>query len=740
MKTTADIGRRYGFGLILLILLASCASESKETYKDWRVYGGGNENIKYSALTQIDTSNVGNLQIAWTYHTKDADSTSEMKTNPLIVDGVLYGLSPKLKLFALDAATGEQMWVYDPVYIASKGRNWGMGDFAFIVNTSRGLAFYDGGDNDKRIFYTPGGGHLLYSVDAIRGKPITSFGNNGYIDLHDDLGSDADHLHVSNTSPGVIYKDLIIMGSRISEAREAAPGHIRAYDVHTGKLRWRFHTIPQPGEEGFETWDDPEAHKYIGGANVWGGFSMDAERGIVFAPTGSANYDFYGGKRLGDNLYSSSLVALDAATGKRIWHFQTVHHDVWDRDVPAAPSLVTVTKDGKKIEAVALVSKTGFIYLLERETGQPVHPIEEVPVPTETDLVGERLSPTQPVPTFFKPFVRQTMTEADLNPHVADSSYRDIKKRLASYKTESMWNGPSGQGTIILPGYSGGAEWGGASFDPATGILYVNANEMANVLTMVEIEDEQVTAQQTNLEAGKSLYRTTCRGCHGTDRMGGKGNPALGDNPSLVSLEKRYNETQFKNLISTGRNKMPAFSQLSEAEKDALASFILDLKAKQQEKFVSAPKEKSPYFKLRYLATGYNKFLTKEGYPALAPPWGSLSAINLNTGELVWKNTLGDYPELKAKGIHSGTENYGGSAVTAGGLLFIAATKDEKFRAFNKRTGELLWETDLPAAGYATPSVYQAKGKQYVVIACGGGGYLKTKSGDIYIAFALPDK
>lgn len=740
MRIDINIIMRFLLFLIALTFIVSCSKETKNTGGDWKIYGGNNENTKYSNLTEIDTNNVKHIQISWEYRTKDADSTSEMKTNPLIVDGILYGLSPKLKLFALDAATGKEKWVYDPVFIATKGRNWGMGDFAFIVNTSRGLTFYKGENNDKRIFYTPGGGHLLYSIDANTGQPIKTFGNNGYIDLHDDLEKDADHLHISNTSPGIIYKDLIIMGSRVSEAREAAPGHIRAYDVNTGKMRWIFHTIPQPGESGFETWEDKEAYKHIGGANVWGGLSLDEERGIVYAPTGSANYDFYGGKRLGDNLFSSSLLALDATTGKHIWHFQTVHHDLWDRDVPAAPTLVTVTKDGKEIDAVAQVSKTGFIYLLERETGKPVYPIEEVPVSTETDLIGERLSPTQPVPTFFKPFVRQTFTEEDLNQHIPDSSYQDIKKRLASYKTGSMWHSPSKQGTIVLPGYSGGAEWGGASYDPTTGVLYVNANEMANILTMIEVEDEVQNSEQTNLIAGKSLYRTNCKGCHGEDRKGGEGNPALGDNPSLVGLEIRFNENQFKNLIATGRNKMPAFSQLTEAEKTALASFILDLESKQKNKFVSARKGKNPYFKLPYMATGYNKFLTKEGYPALAPPWGTLSAINLNTGEVEWKNTLGDYPELKAKGIHSGTENYGGSAVTAGGLLFIAATKDEKFRAFNKRTGKLLWETDLPAAGYATPSVYQVDGKQFVVIACGGGGYLKTKSGDRYIAFALPDE
>lgn len=739
----------FAFFFALACFSVTSCTDAGESYKVWDVYGGSKKNIKYSALTQIDTTNVTNLKPVWTYSTHDASptNTSDMKTNAIIVDGTIYGLSPQLKIFALDAATGLEKWVYDPVYVPVKGANRGRGDFAFSTHISRGLTYYKGGEKDQRIFYAPGGGHLIYCLDARTGKIIPTFGNNGKIDLHDDMERDVSSLHISMTSPGIIYKDLIILGSRVSESAEAVPGHIRAYDVHTGKLRWVFHTLPLPGEPGFETWEDPEAYKYYGGANAWGGFCLDEKRGMVFAGTGSATPDFYGGKRKGANLYSDCVLGLDAATGKLKWHFQTVHHDLWDWDNAAHPILVTVKKDGQDIDAVVQVTKQGFIFMLDRETGKPLYPVEEKPVPTESDLVGEKPSPTQPVPTFFKPFVRQTFTEADLFKDIPDSSYQDIKKRWASYKTGNMWNLPSKQGTLEIPGWNGGAEWGGPSFDPQTGIMYINANESPFVVTMSDVKEETTTSEQTNLEAGQVLYRTYCRGCHGNDRRGGETNPVLGTNPSLVGIQNmsnmikgvKYNESTFKALISSGRSMMPSFGQLSDGEKTALASFILDIKSRQTEKFVKPGKEVNPHYNIPY-AVGGGKFLTKEGYPAIAPPWGTLTAVNLNTGDMVWKETLGDYPELKAKGIHAGTENFGSSAVTAGGLLFIGATSDEKFRAFNKRTGKLLWEVNLPAAGIATPSVYEANGKQYVVIACGGGGKMRSKSGDTYVAYALPDK
>jgi quinoprotein glucose dehydrogenase len=735
----------------LCILLMGCGRGGGRS-DSWPAYGGSAANIHYSVLTQLDTGNVGRLAKVWEYHTGDGDSMSQIQVNALEIDGVLYGVSPRLKLFALDAATGKARWVFDP----AKPVN---GDTPKIaINACRGVAFYRGGDSDQRLFYSAGS--WLYCVDAFTGTAVLSWGDSGRIDLHRDLGRDVHNLYVAGTTPGVIYKDLIIIGDRVDEEAAAAPGHIRAYDVHTGRLRWIFHTIPYPGEEGYASWDDTAAYKHLGGANAWAGFSLDEEKGILFAPVGSASYDFYGGRRLGDDLFANCVLALDAATGKRIWHFQTVHHDVWDRDPPTAPIPVTIQKDGRSIAAIAQLTKTGFIFLLDRATGKPIYPVEERPVPQDSVLPGERLSPTQPFPTFMPVYARQSLTEKELNPLVPDSSYQDIRRRLAGYHTGRLFIPPSKAGTVIFPGFDGGAEWGGPAYDPETGLLYVNANEMPWVLTMEaghaevglapktegrqrsdgegrgrpggRVGKEEAAAGLTVGKAGAALYGVNCMVCHGKDRKGG------GNFPGLVGIGKKYNEEQFLTLINSGRRMMPAFRQLSEAEKRALAVYVLDEKKKQAMLFLQSAKPvEDPYFKMPFHATGYNKFLTPEGYPAVAPPWGTLTAIDLSRGVIAWKDTLGDYPEFKARGIHTGTENYGGPVVTAGGLLFIAATSDAKIRAYNKRTGRLLWEGDLPAAGFATPSIYAIDGREYVVIAC-GGGKLHKRSGDSYVAFALP--
>src|SRR4051812_23388946 len=428
-------------------------------YEAWRSYGGSNENIKYSALTQITPQNIGSLRVAWTYASGEASETNktDMKTNPLIVNGLLYGLNPQLRLFALDAATGNEKWVYDPVHVPLKGKNVGRGDFASSTKISRGVAFYKGSETDQRIIYAPGGGHALYCVDALTGKLIKSFGDNGIVDLHGDLDVENAHdYHISLTSPGIIYKDLIIVGSRLSEGAQTPPGHIRAFDVHTGKLRWIFHTIPHPGEPGYETYENKNAYKYVGGANAWGGFSLDEKRGIVYAGTGSPTPDFWGGNRRGDNLYANSVLALDAATGKLLWHFQTVHHDLWDWDNPTHPILAFVTKDGKKTDVVVQTTKQGFIFMFDRVTGKPIHPIEEIPVP-QTKLEGEYTSPTQPVPTFFKPFSRQVLTEADLmQDGISEESHAELLRRFRALDHDNMWNPPSARGTIQSPGFNGG--------------------------------------------------------------------------------------------------------------------------------------------------------------------------------------------------------------------------------------------------------------------------------------------
>ena len=350
---------------------ASCSNSDKR-YKNWGIYGGSSENIKYSALTQITPNNVKNLKVAWVYSSGQASATNttDMKTNAIVVDGILYGLNPQLRLFALDAATGKEKWVYDPGTVPEKGKNEGRGPFAPSTKISRGVAFYKGSDEDQRILYTPGGGHVLYCINALTGKIIPTFGNNGMVDLHEGLEiKNQQDLHISNTSPGIIYKDLIILGSRLSESAKSAPGHIRAYDVHTGKQRWIFHTIPHPGEPGYESWENPEAYTYVGGANVWGGFSLDESRGMVFAGTGSATPDFYGGNRKGNNLYANSVLALNAATGKLIWHYQLVHHDLWDWDIPTHPILATINKDGKKTDVAVQVTKHGYIFMFDRVTG-----------------------------------------------------------------------------------------------------------------------------------------------------------------------------------------------------------------------------------------------------------------------------------------------------------------------------------------------------------------------------------
>ena len=710
--------------LLPFTFVCACNSPARD-YRTWGKSKGSDESINYSSLRQVDTANVKKLQVAWVYQTGDADTInhSQIQCNPIIVNGVLYGTSAQMKLFAIDAATGQQKWIFNP--FDSLGANKRL---FFILNNSRGIRYWSDSKGDERLFYTAGS--FLYAVNALSGQPVTSFGENGKIDLHNGLGRDVSNLMITSTSPPVIYDDVLITGSRVDEGAAAAPGHIRGYDVRTGKQRWIFHTVPHPGEQGYDSWDQPDAYKYIGGANSWSGLSLDDKRGMVFASTGSASYDWYGGKRLGNNLYANSILALDAKTGKRKWHFQYIHHDVWDRDLSSPPALVTIQQNGKNIDAAALTTKTGFVFLFERETGKPVYEIVEKPVPHESDLIGEKLSSTQPYPSFPAPFMRQTFSEADINPLLPDSSYQDIKRRLAVYKTDHIFNPPSLQGTVMFPGLDGGAEWGGPSFDPKTGILYINSNEMAWLITAKKIETKR-NENENYGQAGARLYQANCMSCHGADKKG------TGNFPPIVDVAKKYTGASFDTLLQSGRRMMPAFKQLHAEERKAIASFVLGQKPIQAKKFVAPAAKADDPVKLPYTITGYNKFLTSDGLPAIAPPWGTLNALDLSTGEYIWKKTLGHDPRFNNSKSPTGTENYGASVVTAGGLLFIAATTDGKFRAFNKRNGDLLWEVTLPVPAFATPSVYELNGRQYIVLACGGGKN-NTRSGDSYIAFALP--
>jgi quinoprotein glucose dehydrogenase len=511
---------------------------------------------------------------------------------------------------------------------------------------------------------------------------------------------------------------------------DETPGHIRAFDIKSGAQKWIFHTIPYPQDKGYETWDDTTAYKHMGSTNSWAGFSLDEKRGILFAPTGNPSNDFYGGERTGMGLYGNSLLAIDAETGKLKWHFQTVHHDVWDMDLPAPPALVTVTHKGKRVDAVAQTTKTGFVFLLNRETGEPLFPVKEVPVNTSTSLENEKLWPTQPMPEIPKPLVRQSFDSNDLNQFIDAKSYATIKNTFLKYGPSKIFTPPSTKGTIVLPGYDGGAEWGGPAFDPETQLLYVNTNEMSWILEMVENKKNNQPLL-TNYDAGKVIYTQNCMKCHGTEMQGG------GNYPSLIGAAKKYNTQTFSQLVKNGRRMMPGNNVLTELEKVALASYVLHIKKVQQQKFTGTLSTPLPEQKTTYGFTGYNKFLAPEGYPAISPPWGSLTAINLNTGEQVWKIPFGEFESLKAKGIPpTGRENYGGPVVTKGGLLFIGASADGKFRIVHKRTGKILREIDLPAPGVATPSIYEIEGKQYVVIACGGSKW-GGKSSDAYVAFTL---
>ncbi|MBU3744993.1 MAG: c-type cytochrome, partial [Sediminibacterium sp.] len=576
------------FGIVLAANIG--CKEVNFDYQNWQIYGGSKENIRYSSLFQIDTQTVAQLEKVWEYHTGDAENNTQIQTNPIIVNRTLYGITPKLKLIALDAATGKLKWSFDPYAITEqdvKGAGY------FSMNVCRGVTYYQ--DKDAQLLFYAAGS-TLFCVNAADGSLFTNFGNKGTLDLHKDLGRNVSELYVAMTTPGVIYKNLIIIGSKVNEQANAAPGYIRAYDVHTGKLRWKFHTIPQPGEDGYDSWEDKEAWKNVGGVNAWAGFSLDEKRGIVYAPLGSASYDFYGGKRLGDNLFANSILALDAATGKKVWHFQTVHHDVWDRDLPTAPALVTIQKDGKTIDALAQPTKSGCIFLLDRTNGKPIYPVNEIQVPTSTELVGEKLAPTQPWPTVMESFARQSFTEKDINPLISPEEQLEIKKKLQNLSTGFMFNPPSKKGTVIFPGFDGGAEWGGPAYDPSSQILYVNANEMPWILTMVD-QKNTTPKKETISAAGERLYRINCMACHGPERKGS------GNYPGLIGIEKKYNEDSVTNLLKGGRRMMPAFSQLTKEEIEALNTFVLSINTKKYKTYAGPVKKANPYWEMPYNST-----------------------------------------------------------------------------------------------------------------------------------------
>ena len=715
---------RHNGNLALALVLAICicgvvgaaagnqsnaVHDAGRTNADWPVYGGSEANSKYSKLAQINVDNVSTLKEVWRF---DSNETGGLETTPIIIGKVLYAYTPKEEVIALDAASGKLLWKFD------SGKDFGTEKVA--SRAERGLSYWQSGD-DRRVL--AGVSHYVYAINAGDGTIIRSFANNGRIDLRENLRGEPKTLSVSITSPGAIYKDLIILGDATPESLPAPPGDIRAYDVRTGKLRWTFHTIPHPGEAGYETWPT-DAWTYSGAANNWCGMALDSEHGIVYVPTGSAATDWYGADRVGDDLYANTLIALDAATGKKIWHFQGVHHDLWDRDFPSPPSLVTVKVNGKDVPAVAQTSKQGFLFLFNRLTGKPIFPIIERNAPAST-VPGEVAATTQPFPSKPAPFTNQTITEETLTNRTPEAHEWALTRfRNLNYAGQFTPN-VAGKDTLMYPGFDGGGEWGGPAFDPETHILYINANEFG-VTESLE--------KRTNTSSGRAIYLSQCAACHQANKTGSP--PEI---PSLVDLGKRYDGPQLSLLLLNGKGRMSSFPSLDPpagSQFQALARYLINGEPDQ----VPAS-EAINDGKVHYDSTGYPKFLDLQGYPANAMPWGTLNAINLDTGEYLWKIPFGQYPELVAKGMpNTGSENYGGPVVTAGGVLFIGASvRDKKFRAFDKATGKLLWETQLPFSACATPATYEIDGRQYVVIAAGGQRDPSTPAGGgVYVAYALP--
>ncbi len=700
---------------------------------DYPVYGGNKAGNRYSPLDQINITNVTNLQVAWMYNAAESPDTNDSKPQrpkaiqcqPIVVHGILYGTTTDLKLFALNAGTGKQMWKFEPSKDAKRYN---------VINVNRGVVYWESG-NDKRILYSAGSN--LFCLNANDGKLISGFGKNGIVDLHEGLAPDTDHdvshLSVTANTPGTVYKNLLIIGSAVPESGDAAPGSIRAFDIVTGKLKWVFHTVPRPGEFGYDTWPK-DAWKSIGAANNWSGLTLDEKRGVVYFGTGSPASDFYGGNRAGTNLFSDCIMALDAASGKMKWYYQTIHHDLWDRDEPCPPNLVTISHNGKMVDAVVQATKDGLIYVLDRDDGTSIFLIEERPVPTD-GLPGEHPWPTQKYPVKPLPLSHQVFTEADIT-DISPESHAYVKDQFMQYKSDNKFTPPNTKGTLLF-GYSGGAEWGGNAISP-DGILYQNSNDDPWIVQMIDTATRN--KEFASLSTGNALYIMNCAACHGQDRNG-----SGTDFPKLIDIGKKRTATEIQSIVKSGSGRMPSFQRLSDEDRTAIVNYLLNSKTQNRlqsfsEHTVATPlqevKNKEFGFKPAYVNRVWKKLTDSDGYPGIKPPWGTLNAIDLNTGDYIWRVPLGEYPELTKKGIPvTGTESYGGPVVTAGGLVFIAATRDEKIRAFDRKTGKVVWEYQLPAGGFATPITYEVDGKQYIVIAAGGarGG----KPGGNYIAFAL---
>jgi quinoprotein glucose dehydrogenase len=700
-------------GFLACALLVLCAAPRvltrPEPYTTWKDYAGSADGAQYSALKQINKSNVARLELAWFHATPGAP----VAFNPVIVDRVMYVLRGDRSIAALDAGTGAEIWAHP------------------VDNNpaTRGINYWESKDrSDRRLIYTAGS--YLQEINALTGVTINTFGNDGRVDLREGLDRDPRTIrNIQSRNPGRVFENVVILGSATGEMFNSPPGDIRAYDVITGKIAWTFHTIPRPGEFGYDTWP-PEAYKYAGGANNWGEMTIDEQRGILYVPLGSPTYDLHGADRIGANLFGNCLVALNARTGKRLWHFQTVHHDLWDYDLTTAPKLLTVRHKGKKIDAVAQAGKAGFLFVFDRVTGQPLWPIEERAVP-KSEVPGEESWPTQPFPTRPPPFSRVTFSPEDINPHVEAAEREKLRDTLAKAANSGVFTPSSHlRNHIQVPGAFGGSNWGAAAVDPAAGMLYIRAYDAPSIRQLTERTEVQLPANATPEQRGSALYSQRCSPCHGADRKSMRPPKAIG-------------VQEFTRIVRTGREEMPAFPENSINARafTSLIAYLDNPSAGELPKVITERKE--------YTGPFGGQWLSKEGLPAMGPPFSELIAYDLNEGTIKWRVPIGNLPFLAAKGI-TNTGSYRprtGPVVTAGGIIFQATGGDQTLRAYDKDNGKLLWEKQLEANPDGIPSVYELDGREYVVFYVAGdpGGGSRNPavfkpgkpSAQGYYAFAL---
>jgi quinoprotein glucose dehydrogenase len=704
---------------------ATAQSHPDVTHSTWREYGGAADGAQYSSLHQIDRTNVGKLQRAWIFSTGDERGYA---FNPLVIGKTMYVLAHDNSIVALDAATGKELWSHS---FHAKS----------LLITNRGLNYWESKDKrDRRLILSVD--NALQELNAVTGQPIESFGTNGVVDLRDGLGRDPKSLTlVQSYNPGRIFGELLILGSATNEEYASGPGDIRAYNVLTGKLTWIFHTIPHPGEAGYETWPK-DAWKTVGGANAWSGMALDEKRGIVFVPTASPKYNFYGANRPGKNLYGDSLLALDARTGKLIWYYQMVHHDIWDYDNATTPMLLTVRHNGRKVDVVAQATKVGFVWAFERETGKPLWPIEERTV-QKSDMPGEETWPTQPFPTKPAPFARQAFTVKDLSPFLEPSEREAVTNQMLAARNGGLFTPPSTVDTVEMPGNNGGANFGGAAIDPERGYFYVVSKDLPSMLKLT-LAAEPLKSGSPEVR-GHALFEANCSLCHGSDR---KGKPPV--IPSLVDVFDRIGDEDIAKVVHYGRGSMPAFAKLGDTEVSSLLAYL-----KHPDRAPESPVTMQSTTAVdpanAHYRSGFGFMFAQSGLPVIAPPWTTFTAYDLNTGDIRWQIPLGEVPELAAQG-HKDTGSHFpkiNPVVTAGGLIFTGS-RDRKVRALDSSTGKVLWETEVDAAMDGMPAIYEINGREYVVFCAAARSTTHTHAvpghpasqdpiHGAYVAFALPE-